>query len=107
VVSGFTNFSEAIALNKLCRGRNIPFYTLNVSGLFGFYFTDLGSELNFTHHKKATDTDEQHQITDSKTLDEWLAAYTKQGPFTWKARAIQKTDKYILLSILAKWLQES
>ena len=42
---------------------------VNSSGLFGFFFIDVGRELTFTFHKKATDTEETHEIKDSQTFE--------------------------------------
>jgi molybdopterin/thiamine biosynthesis adenylyltransferase len=42
VIYGFRSFKEAVLLNKSCRHHNIPFYVLNTSGLFGFFYIDIG-----------------------------------------------------------------
>jgi len=42
VIYGFRSFTEAIAINKACREFNIPFYLLNSSGLYGFFYIDVG-----------------------------------------------------------------
>lgn len=50
IVYGFRNFSEAFKLNQIARKNNgIPFYCLNSSGLFGFFYADLGPELIFRY----------------------------------------------------------
>lgn len=69
VVYGFRSFKEAIELNNSCRNFNIPFYLLNSSGLFGFFFIDVGKDLTFMYHKKSTEMDETHTITNSKTFE--------------------------------------
>ena len=72
LVYGFRSFRECVELNNTCRTLNIPFYMLNSSGLFGFLFIDVGRELTFTVHKKATDSEEQHVIRESKTFEEYM-----------------------------------
>jgi molybdopterin/thiamine biosynthesis adenylyltransferase len=73
VVYGLDNFKKAMEINEHCRNLNIPFYLLNTSGLFGFFFIDIGRELTFSHHRKATDTEEIHTIKDSRTLQEYMS----------------------------------
>ena len=68
VIYGFRTFKEAVLINDTCRQMNVPFYALNTSGLFGFFYIDVGKEMTFVHHRKATDTDETYTITDSKTF---------------------------------------
>jgi len=67
----------------------------------------VGQELTFTHHKKATDTDELHIITDSKTLSEWLTDFTSAKPFKWRPKALNKSDKYLLVGILSQFMKET
>lgn len=107
LVSGFSTFKESIELNTLSRAKEIPFYTLNTSGLYGFFYCDVGSELTFTHHKKATDTDEQFTIKESKTMSQWLNDFTNETPFKWRPKAINKSDKYLLLAILSQYVKEA
>jgi hypothetical protein len=47
VVYGFRNFKDAIEINKIAReeSNNIPFYCLNSSGLQGFFYVDIGSNV--------------------------------------------------------------
>ena len=68
VVSGFNSFKEGIELNTLCRQSNTPFYILNTSGLFGFFYIDLGSDFTFTHKRKDAEVDETFTINDSKSF---------------------------------------
>ncbi len=42
VIYGFRSFKESADINNTCRAMNIPFYALNTSGLFGFFFIDVG-----------------------------------------------------------------
>lgn len=55
---------------------SIPFYMVNSSGLFGFFFIDVGKELTFSTHRKATDSDETYTITDSKTFSNYMSQFT-------------------------------
>ena len=73
VVSGFTSFEEAISLNKLCRKIKTPFYLLSCSGLFGFFFIDVGPSVTFSYSKKATGTEESETITTSQPFEEYLS----------------------------------
>ena len=75
LVYGFSSFKEAINLNQLTRAHNIPFYLVNSSGLFGFFYIDLGKELAFSYRKKGQDEDEIDKVTDSKTLKEYLSIF--------------------------------
>ena len=68
VIYGFRTFKEAVLINRICRQQNVPFYLLNTSGLFGFFYIDVGQDLTFVHHKKQTETDENHIIKDSRTI---------------------------------------
>lgn len=76
-IYGFRTFAEAIRLNNLCREACLPFYALNTSGLFGFYYADVGKQLTFTHQKKkeGIDVTEEHTIANSKTLEDYLAVF--------------------------------
>ncbi len=72
VIYGFRSFKEALNISNACRKQNIPFYLLNTSGLFGFFFIDVGSDLTFTYHKKATESEETQTIRDSRTLEQYF-----------------------------------
>ena len=107
VIYGFRTFKEAVLINNTCRKIGVPFYCLNTSGLFGFFYIDIGKEMTFIHHRKATDTDETHTITDSKTLEQYFSQFTDESKLTWNKRAIFKNDKFITLLLAHRYLQES
>lgn len=80
---------------------------LNTSGLFGFFYIDVGKKLTFVTHKKSTDTDEVFTIIESQTLEQYLARFKADaGPLNWNKRHIFRNDKYLLLAIAAKHLTE-
>jgi hypothetical protein len=106
VIYGFRSFKEAVLLNKSCRHHSLPFYVLNTSGLFGFFYIDLGSELTFMHHRKATDTEETHTIRDSKTLEDYFGHFADESKLTWNKRLICRNDKFVTLALAQRYLQE-
>ena len=107
VVYGHQSFKQAVEVNNLCRSLNIPFYLLNTSGLFGFFYIDVGRELTFTHHRKATDTEEVHTIKDSRPLSEYMSQFQGQSSkLKWNKRLIFKNDKYLTLAIASLYLSE-
>ena len=57
VVYGFRNFKEAEEINEIARKLNIPFYCLNSSGLCGFFYVDLGTELQFSTRDREKEKD--------------------------------------------------
>ena len=107
MIYGLRTFKEAVLINKTCRQQNIPFYLLNTSGLFGFFFIDVGQELTFFHHKKVTDTDETHTIKDSRTIEEYFSQFSDDSKLTWNKRNVFKNDKYLTLGVAHRYLQES
>lgn len=111
-VYGFKSFQEAMTLNAICREARVPFYLLNSSGLFGFFFIDLGPELTFTYHKKATETEETQTIKDSITIEDYMRQFKSESEggkakLEWNKRTVMRNDKYLMLSIAAKFLQET
>ena len=106
VIYGFRSFKEAVLLNKSCRHHSIPFYVLNTSGLFGFFYIDIGKELTFMHHRKATDTDETHTIRDSLTLEEYFGRFIDETKLTWNKRLIFRNDKFVTLALAHRYLEE-
>jgi len=101
VVTGFTTFSEAISLNKLCRSTSTPFYLLGCSGLYGFFYIDIGPSLTFSYTKKATGTEESETITSSVPLAEYLTKFTDSTSLVWPKRSLYRHDKYLLLGLAA------
>lgn len=57
VIYGFRTFKEAVDLNSTCKHYNVPFYVLNTSGLFGFFYIDIGNDVTYIKHNKESDTD--------------------------------------------------
>ena len=106
MIYGFRSFKEAVLLNKSCRHHSIPFYVLNTSGLFGFFYIDIGKELTFMHHRKTTDTEETHTIRDSKTLEEYFGRFADESKLTWNKRLICRNDKFVTLALAHQYLQE-
>lgn len=108
VVYGLDNFKKALEMNNYCRALNIPFYLLNTSGLFGFFFIDIGQELIFTYHRKATDIEEIHTIKDSRTLQEYMSMFqgNSSAKLQWNRRLIFKNDKYLTLAIASLYKLE-
>jgi molybdopterin/thiamine biosynthesis adenylyltransferase len=107
VVCGFNTFKEAIKVNKACRGTDTPFYTLNSSGLYGFFYIDLGSSFKFSYTKKATETEKTEIITESKTVERYLEPFSEaqiSEPLSWNKRTIFRHDKYLFLAIAAKFI---
>ena len=83
---------------------NIPFYMLNSSGLFGFFFIDVGRELTFTTHRKATDTEETYTITESKTFKSYMSQFTDDSKLAWSKRLVNKNDKYLTLALASLYI---
>ena len=54
IVYGLRTFSEAIGLNNLAKKKNIPFYCLNSSGPYGFFYADIGKNVEFTAKNMST-----------------------------------------------------
>ena len=104
IVYCFKSFTEAQALNDLARKHDIPFYCLNSSGLYGFFFADVGKECKFNHLRKETQIEEEHVITDSQTFKEYLTSLANLSTkLSWNRREFIKPTKFLLLSILAKY----
>lgn len=107
IVQGFTSFEDAQILNNLARKLNVPFYCLNSSGLFGFYFADVGPELDFTHFNKSKDLEELHKITTSQNLSTYLSVfYSTKHTLNWNKRSMKKPHKFLFLSVLAQSMRE-
>ena len=85
---------------------NIPFYMVNASGLFGFFFIDVGRELTFTSHRKATDTEETYTITESKSFQSYMSQFTDSSKLPWNKRIVNKNDKYLTLTLASLYIQE-
>ena len=80
---------------------------LSCSGLFGFFYIDIGSSLRFTYTKKSTESEETETITDSKTLKEYMRKFTDPvEKLKWNKRTIFRHDKYLLLGIAATYIHE-
>ena len=63
--------------------------------------------MTFVHHRKATDTDETHTITDSKTFEEFFSRFSDETKFDWNKRVMFKNDKFLTLLFAYRYLQES
>lgn len=79
---------------------------VNASGLFGFFFIDVGRELTFTTHRKATDTEETYTITESKSFHSYMSQFTDGSKLPWNKRLVNKNDKYLTLGIASLYIQE-
>ena len=108
VVYGFRTFKEATILNSLCREQGMPYYCLNSSGLFGFFFADLGSlPFRFNHKSKASNEDEVHSIENSQSMQKILDDFMNTDKkLSWNKRQLNKSTKYLLLSLLIKYKEE-
>jgi hypothetical protein len=87
----------------------VPFYCLNSSGLFGFFYADLGPYMPFQYKnpKNLQETLEK-EITDSKPLSQFLNHFTNTEDPSLKlkwGRKIKGT-KFLLLSILSQYIKE-
>lgn len=79
---------------------------VNSSGLFGFFFIDVGKELTFTAHRKATDSEETYTITESKTFSSYMSQFTDASKLPWNRRLVNKNDKYLTLTLASLFIQE-
>ncbi len=79
VIYGFKSFKEAGEINKTCRHFNVPFYVLNTSGLFGFFYIDIGQNVTYIKRSKETDADQEILIQDSKSLEDYFKVYTDES----------------------------
>lgn len=79
---------------------------VNSSGLFGFFFIDVGKELTFTTHRKATDSEETYTITESKTFSSYMSQFTDASKLPWNRRLVNKNDKYLTLTLASLFIQE-
>jgi hypothetical protein len=83
---------------------NIPFYMLNASGLSGFFFIDVGRELTYSTHLKATDTEETYTVKESKSFHSYMSQFTDGSKLTWNKRVVNKSDKYLTLAIASLYI---
>ena len=79
---------------------------VNSSGLFGFFFIDVGKELSFTTHRKATDSEETYTITESKTFSNYMSQFTDSSKLSWNRRLVNKNDKYLTLTFASLFIHE-
>jgi len=52
VVAGRMKLDEQLALDSLCRQLKIPFFSIESMGLFGSFFSDLGTFEYYTTYEK-------------------------------------------------------
>jgi hypothetical protein len=80
---------------------------LNSSGLQGFFYADIGTNVKFTSDKNNEKIEKEYIIKDSKTIEQYLLHFVnKEEKLEWIRRATFKNNKYLLLSIISQYLKE-
>ena len=80
---------------------------MNSSGLYGFFYVDVGQKLSFTHLNEKINQEESHTIDDSIAFSDFLTTFTSTDQkLKWKAREVNKPFKFLVLSIVAQSMKE-